>query len=67
MKNNLPHIVINEMTIFDKNNLKSATWRLSTYKKPSNILISKKVYGLKIAQSVIYVFLYPERYYTSTK
>ena len=47
---------------------------LSTLKNPSNNLRSKKAYGLKISQSIIYVteyflyvFLHPERYYTSTK
>ena len=49
-------IINYEKAIFDKkNNLKSATWRPSTQEKPSSPLGSKKVYGLKISQSVIYV------------
>ena len=55
MKNTLPRIFNPEKTNFDQKNSKRATWRLSTWKKQSNVLRYKKAYGLKIAQSIIYV------------
>ena len=56
MKNTLTHIVNYEKTIFDKKIIwKVATWRLSTYKKTFDYFRSKKAYGLKISESVIYV------------
>ena len=77
MKNTLTHIVKygNFLT-------KKIIWKVrhdvrQLRKKPSNILRSKKAYGLKISNSIIllyyyiivflYVFLDPEKYYTRAK
>ena len=49
------------------NNLKGATWRLSTAKKPSNILRSKKAYGLKISESIIYIKGYFYTFFSTVK
>ena len=68
MKNNLSHVVNYENTIFWK--VRHDVYQL---KKPLNIFRPKKAYFFKISESAIYVnesfyvFLYPERYHTSTK
>ena len=74
MKHTLTHIIHHEKTIFDKkkknnnnNNLKGATWRLSTEEKPSNILRSKKAYGLKISESIIYIKGYFYTFFSTLK
>ena len=73
-ENTLPHIANYEKTIFKKKkNSKVPHDALQLRKNPQNIWRSKKAYGLKISQRTIYVkeyfyvFLYPEKYYTSTK
>ena len=61
-------IINYEKAIFDKkNNLKSATWRPSTQEKPLSPLGSKKAYGLKISQSIIYVKEYIYMFFSTLK
>ena len=51
-ENTLTRLVNYEKTISDKKQYDKCDM-----KKPSNILISKKSYGLKILQNIIYVIL----------
>ena len=74
MKNTLTHIVNYEKTIFDKkNNLKSATGHVNfeknlEYFKIQGRLRTKNFRKYYLCKGIfLYVFLYPERYYTSTK
>ena len=57
MKNTLTRIASYEKTIFDKKNNLSEKCGMASVnlEKPSNILRSKKGYGLNISQSIIYV------------
>ena len=71
--NSVNYLVNYEDNVLTKK-LKSATWRPAAYQKLSNILRCKKVYGLKISETIIYVKEYfyifcfhPERYYISPK
>ena len=54
MKNTLPHLVNYEMTIFDIRKIEKC-FVMSVSLEPSNILRSKKAYGLEISESVLYV------------
>ena len=49
--------------------LKKIIWKVrpSTWKKSSNILGSKKAYGLKISQSIIYVKKYFHMFFSTLK
>ena len=68
MKNTSTHIDNYKKTIVYKNdNLKSATWRPSTQKKPSNIVIFKKAYGIKTSPRIFYVKEYFYMFFSTLK
>ena len=54
-KSTLTHIVNYEKTIFEKKIIGKEWHDFCQFKKTSNILRSKKIYGLKISQSINYV------------
>ena len=56
MKNILPHIVIYEKTTLDKNIIWDVQHDVRQISKNLQILRSKKAYGLKISQSIIFMF-----------
>ena len=55
MKNILPHIVIYEKTTLDKNIIWDVQHDVRQISKNLQILRSKKAYGLKISQSIIFI------------
>ena len=68
MKNTSTHIDNYKKTIVYKNdNLKSAIWRPSTQKKPSNIVIFKKAYGIKTSPRIFYVKEYFYMFFSTLK
>ena len=55
MKNILPHIVNYEKTTLDKNIIWDVQHDVRQISKNLQILRSKKAYGLKISQSIIFI------------
>ena len=74
LKNTLTHIVNYEKIIFDKKKvIKKLQHDVHQFEKTLEYLRFKKAYSLKMSEYYLckgiflHVFLYPERYYTSTK